>query len=141
MRGTRLAGASARLGAEARLGGTPFAVATAVLTYTPDGAVGSSRTSKVTMRLSFGFSLPSFQTIVPLQMVGGTGVGDAGADAYARAAGIGREEFLARFGAPLPPRKFGDLVVCVLDEPKYLDGFAFGLKGDTGITLLEGASA
>jgi NAD(P)-dependent dehydrogenase (short-subunit alcohol dehydrogenase family) len=82
-----------------------------------------------------------FQTIVPLQMVGGTGVGDAGANAYAGAAGIGREEFLARFGAPLPPRKFGDLVVSVLDEPKYLDGFAFGLKGDTGITLLEGASA
>jgi NAD(P)-dependent dehydrogenase (short-subunit alcohol dehydrogenase family) len=82
-----------------------------------------------------------FQAIVPQQMIGGTGVGDAGADAYARAAGIETEAFLARFGAPMPPREFGEKVVSVLDDPKYADGFAFGLKGDTGITVLEGAAA
>ncbi|HEX9522550.1 MAG TPA: SDR family NAD(P)-dependent oxidoreductase [Reyranella sp.] len=81
-----------------------------------------------------------FQTIVPQQMVGGTGVGDAGANAYARAVGIKPEEFLARFGAPLPPRAFGKKVVSVLDDPKYAEGLAFGLKGDTGITILEGAA-
>src|SRR6266516_662564 len=32
-----------------------------------------------------------FQTILPMQMVGGTGVGDAGSNAYARAMGIKRE--------------------------------------------------
>src|SRR5439155_14378705 len=37
-----------------------------------------------------------FQTIVPLQMIGHTGVGDAGANAYARAVGIKPAEFLAR---------------------------------------------
>jgi NAD(P)-dependent dehydrogenase (short-subunit alcohol dehydrogenase family) len=82
-----------------------------------------------------------FQTIVPLQMVGGTGVGDAGANAYARAVGIKSEEFLARFGAPMPPRQFGDHLVAVLDDPKYAEGFAFGLKGDTGVTILEGVAA
>ena len=82
-----------------------------------------------------------FQTIVPQQMVGGTGVGDAGANAYARATGIKREEFLARFGAPMPPREFGEKVVSVLDDPKYAGGFTFGLKGDTGVTILEGAAA
>lgn len=82
-----------------------------------------------------------FQTIVPQQMVGGTGVGDAGANAYARAAGINREAFLTRFGAPMPPREFGEKVVAVLSEPKYAEGFAFGLKGDTGITTIEGAAA
>ena len=82
-----------------------------------------------------------FQAIVPQQIIGGTGVGDAGADAYARAAGIETEVFLARFGAPMPPREFGEKVVSVLDDPKYADGFAFGLKGDTGITVLEGAAA
>jgi NAD(P)-dependent dehydrogenase (short-subunit alcohol dehydrogenase family) len=82
-----------------------------------------------------------FQAIVPQQMIGGTGVGDAGANAYARAAGIETEAFLARFGAPMPPREFGEKVVSVLDDPKYADGFAFGLKGDTGITVLEGAAA
>src|SRR6266480_5803300 len=41
-----------------------------------------------------------FQAIVPLQIIGDTGVGDAGANAYARAMGLKRDEFLARFGAP-----------------------------------------
>jgi NAD(P)-dependent dehydrogenase (short-subunit alcohol dehydrogenase family) len=82
-----------------------------------------------------------FQAIVPQQIVGGTGVGDAGANGYARAMGVKREEFLARFGAPMPPREFGEKVISVLIEPKYAEGLAFGLKGDTGITMLEGAAA
>ena len=82
-----------------------------------------------------------FQTIVPQQMVGGTGVGDEGANAYAHAMGIKPEEFVARFGAPMPPRAFGDKVVSVLDDPIYAEGFAFGLKGDTGVTMIEGAAA
>jgi hypothetical protein len=81
-----------------------------------------------------------FQAIVPQQMVGGTGVGDMGANAYARAEGIKPEELLARFGAPMPPREFGEKVVSVLDDPKYAEGFAFGLRG-MGITMLEGAAA
>src|SRR5712664_2758821 len=82
-----------------------------------------------------------FQAIVPLQMVGDTGVGDVGSNAYARGMGIKRNEFLARFGAPMPPREFGEKVVSVLEDPKYAEGLAFGLKGDTGITMLEGAAA
>jgi NAD(P)-dependent dehydrogenase (short-subunit alcohol dehydrogenase family) len=82
-----------------------------------------------------------FQAIVPQQIIGNTGVGDAGATAYARAMSISREEFLARFGAPMPPREFGEKVVCVLEEAKYADGVVFGFKGDTGITMLEGAGA
>jgi hypothetical protein len=82
-----------------------------------------------------------FQAIVPLQMVGGTGVGDAGASAYARATGIEPAEFLKRFGVPMLPREFGEKVVSVLDDPQYAEGLAFGLKGDTGITMLEGATA
>jgi len=82
-----------------------------------------------------------FQAIVPLQMIGGTGVGDAGAGAYARAMGIEREAFLARLGAPMPPRQFGDHVVAVLEDPQYAKGLALGLNGDTGITVLEEAAA
>jgi NAD(P)-dependent dehydrogenase (short-subunit alcohol dehydrogenase family) len=82
-----------------------------------------------------------FQAIVPQQIVGDTGVGDAGANAYARAAGIGRDEFLARFGRPMPSREFGEKVISVLEDPKYAEGVVFGLKGDTGITMLEGAAA
>jgi hypothetical protein len=82
-----------------------------------------------------------FQAIVPQQIIGGTGVGDAGANAYARAMGIDVKAYLARFGAPMPPRDFGEKVVSVLDDPKYAEGFAFGLKGDSGITVLEGEAA
>jgi NAD(P)-dependent dehydrogenase (short-subunit alcohol dehydrogenase family) len=81
-----------------------------------------------------------FQAVLPQQMVRGTGVGDAGAGAYARALGIAPEAFVARFGAPLPPRRFGDHLVALLDDPQYEAGVAFGLKGDSGITLLEGAT-
>ena len=52
-----------------------------------------------------------FQAIVPQQIIGDTGVGDAGANAYARALGLKRDEYLARFGAPMPPREFGEQVV------------------------------
>jgi len=38
----------------------------------------------------------------------------------------------------MPPRDFGEKVLSVLDDPQYGTGFAFGLKGDTGITVLEG---
>jgi NAD(P)-dependent dehydrogenase (short-subunit alcohol dehydrogenase family) len=82
-----------------------------------------------------------FQVIVPQQMVGGTGVGDTGAIAYAQALGMHKEQFLARFGASMPPRDFGEKVVSVLNDPQYASGMAFGLKGDTGITILEEAAA
>jgi NAD(P)-dependent dehydrogenase (short-subunit alcohol dehydrogenase family) len=82
-----------------------------------------------------------FQAILPLQMVGGTGVGDVGAAGYASAMGIAPAEFLARFPGAMPPREFGEKVVSILDDAQYADGFAFGLKGDTGITILEEASA
>jgi NAD(P)-dependent dehydrogenase (short-subunit alcohol dehydrogenase family) len=82
-----------------------------------------------------------FQAIVPQQIIGDTGVGDAGATAYARAAGIERAAFLARFGTPMPPRQFGEKIVSVLDDPKYAEGVILGFKGDTGITVLEGAAA
>lgn len=81
-----------------------------------------------------------FQAIVPLQMVGGTGVGDTGANGYARAMGIKPEEFLKRFES-MPPREFGEKIVSVLDDPKYAEGIAFGFKGGAGATFLEGAAA
>src|SRR3984893_4461094 len=81
-----------------------------------------------------------FQAIVPQQIIGDTGVGDAGANAYASSMGIGRDEFLARFGTPMPPREYGEKVVSVLDDPKYAEGVVFVLKGDTGITVLEAAA-
>lgn len=82
-----------------------------------------------------------FQAILPMQIIDRTGVGDETSSAYARSMGLDREAYLARFGAPLPPRQFGEHVVAVLDDPQYATGVVFGLKGDTGITALEGEAA
>jgi NAD(P)-dependent dehydrogenase (short-subunit alcohol dehydrogenase family) len=79
-----------------------------------------------------------FQTILPRQMILGTGIGDAAAGAYARAMDIEPEAFVARFGAPMPPRVFGENVVAVLDDPTHAEGFAFGLTGDKGVMVMEG---
>ena len=110
------------------------------------GYAGAKRMLWLMAKYANGVSAQSnlgirFQAIVPQQIIGGTGVGDSGADAYSRAMGVGREEFLARFGAPMPPREFGEKVVSVLVDPKYADGVVFGLKGDTGISVIEGAAA
>jgi NAD(P)-dependent dehydrogenase (short-subunit alcohol dehydrogenase family) len=82
-----------------------------------------------------------FQAIVPQQMFGGTGVGDAGSQAYARANGLEPEAFLARNYAPMSPREFGEKVVSALEDPKDNVSLALGFKGDTGITVLEGEAA
>ena len=81
-----------------------------------------------------------FQAILPRQMILGTGIGDTAASAYARAMDIEPEAFVARFGAPMPPRLFGENVVAVLDDPTHAEGFAFGLTGDKGVTMIEGVA-
>jgi NAD(P)-dependent dehydrogenase (short-subunit alcohol dehydrogenase family) len=82
-----------------------------------------------------------FQIIVPRQMVLGTGTGDAGASAYARAHGITPQEFVVRFGTRMSPRDFGDKVAAVLSDAQLAHGIAFGLSGDSGITVLESNAA
>jgi NAD(P)-dependent dehydrogenase (short-subunit alcohol dehydrogenase family) len=78
-----------------------------------------------------------FQVVVPQQMFAGTGVGDTGAHAYARAAGITPQEFLTRFGPVLPPADFGEKVISALSDPAFSKAFAVGVKGETGVTVLE----
>jgi NADP-dependent 3-hydroxy acid dehydrogenase YdfG len=77
-----------------------------------------------------------FQTVIPQQMVGGTGIGDAAAAAYSRKTGSTPAEFLARFGAPLTPEGFGGHVLAVIaaDDAAVR---AYGVKGDTGLTEVE----
>lgn len=82
-----------------------------------------------------------FQAIVPRQVILGTGTGDAAANAYAGPMGITPEQFVARFGAPMPPRAFGDKIISVLEDPQYASGVVFGLNGDAGVTIMEDATA
>ena len=55
--------------------------------------------------------------------------------------GVAVKAFPARFRAPLTPQQYGDYVMNILTELTYANRTAFGLKGDTGITRLEPASA
>jgi NAD(P)-dependent dehydrogenase (short-subunit alcohol dehydrogenase family) len=110
------------------------------------GYAGAKRMLWLMARYANGLSVQEglgirFQVIVPQQMVAGTGVGDAGASAYAAAMGIPKEQFLERFGIPMPPRAFGEKVLTLLSDPQFHNGMAFGLKGDTGVTILEEVAA
>jgi NAD(P)-dependent dehydrogenase (short-subunit alcohol dehydrogenase family) len=78
-----------------------------------------------------------FQAIVPQQMIGDTEHGRLAAQAYAKRKGVSVEAFLAGFGAPMPPALVGEHVATILSDPKYENGLAFGLKGDTGIVSLD----
>lgn len=79
-----------------------------------------------------------FQALLPNQIIGGTGVGDAAAAAYAKAKGVSTEAFLAGFGPPLEPKLYGDLVVQLLTDPTSATGVAYAFRGDQGIVPLEG---
>ena len=79
----------------------------------------------------------TFQAIIPRQMIGDTEHGRVAAQAYAKRKGVSVEAFLAGFGAPLPPKQFGEHIASILTDPKYERGLAFGLKGDTGIVSLD----
>jgi hypothetical protein len=54
--------------------------------------------------------------------------------------GVTVEQYLERFGAPMPPRRYGEHIVSILTDARYERELAFGIKGDTGISILEGAA-
>lgn len=78
----------------------------------------------------------SFRSILPLQMVLDTGVGDIAADAYARRMGVDLATFMARFGEPLTPVAFGNYVADILSG-RERTARAYGVKGDVGLTVIE----
>jgi NAD(P)-dependent dehydrogenase (short-subunit alcohol dehydrogenase family) len=80
----------------------------------------------------------SFQALLPMQMIGETDLGKAAASAYAASKGVPLERFLEGFGARMPPRAYGEHVATILLDPKYAAASAFGLKGDSGVTVLDG---
>lgn len=78
-----------------------------------------------------------FQAILPRQIIPETDLGRAASEMYAQAKGISLEAFSAGFGTPMPPARFAEHVVEILTDPKYAEGTAWGLKGDTGIQSLD----
>lgn len=80
------------------------------------------------------------QALLPLQMVAGGGVGEAGARAYGRARGVPPEAILAGFPS-MTPGGYGEHVAKILAGPQYDGALALGVRGDTGITILEEKAA
>ena len=78
-----------------------------------------------------------FQALLLRQMVGATALGRSAAEAYSRKKGVSTEAFLAGFGKPLALRDFGEQVVTLLTDPRYEDGTAFGIRGETEIQRLD----
>jgi NAD(P)-dependent dehydrogenase (short-subunit alcohol dehydrogenase family) len=78
-----------------------------------------------------------FQALLPRQIVGETDLGRTAAEGYARRQGKTVEAFLAGFGKPLGLREYGEHVVRILTDPGFEAATAFGLRGDSGIEVLE----
>src|SRR6185437_2110436 len=82
----------------------------------------------------------SIQALLPLQMVAGGAVGEAGARAYGRAQGVPPETILASYPS-LPLRTYGEHVARILTDPQYDGALALGVRGDVGITILDEKAA
>ncbi len=78
-----------------------------------------------------------FLTILPMQLVPGTGHGQSASEAYGKKKGVTGEQMIASFGKPLTPRRIGDHLIEILTDPKHQNGVAFGLKGESGIQSLD----
>jgi len=90
--------------------------------------------SGVSKELDLGIRV---QVLVPRQIIGDTEHGRLAAEAYAKKKGVSVAEFLAGFGAPMAPKQVGEYVATLLGDPKYDQGIAFGVKGDSGIASLD----
>jgi len=79
-----------------------------------------------------------FQVLLPLQLVGDTGLGRTVAGAYAERDGTTVEDHLSnRYGKPLLPKRYGEEAADVLTDLRYASGVAYGFRRDTPIMALD----
>jgi NAD(P)-dependent dehydrogenase (short-subunit alcohol dehydrogenase family) len=80
----------------------------------------------------------TFQMIVPMQMIAETDFARTIAGAYAGIEGVTVEEYVeARYGEPLSAIEYAKHIRTILTDPVYIDGAAYGIRKDTGITLIN----
>jgi NAD(P)-dependent dehydrogenase (short-subunit alcohol dehydrogenase family) len=77
-----------------------------------------------------------FLALVPKQLVAGTELGAQAADAYAALAGVTREKFMERFGAPLTAEEVARAIVGVAQGELAREGSVLGLSGGGGMEPL-----
>jgi NAD(P)-dependent dehydrogenase (short-subunit alcohol dehydrogenase family) len=76
-----------------------------------------------------------FVALVPKQLIAGTELGNMAADAYAALAGITREKFMERFGAPLTAEDVARTIVGIARGEIGREGAVLGVTG-TGVEVL-----
>ncbi|HTA21725.1 MAG TPA: SDR family oxidoreductase [Polyangia bacterium] len=76
-----------------------------------------------------------FLAVVPKQLVAGTEVGEKAAEAYAALAGITRDKFMERFGAPLSAEGVASAIVRVASGALVPEGAVLGVTGAGTETL------
>ena len=78
-----------------------------------------------------------FQTLLPLDLVRDTGVGQSGAKFHAHQQGVSVDTFWAAYRSSLSARQVGDYVATLVSDPQYASGVVFGVNGANGITPLD----
>jgi NAD(P)-dependent dehydrogenase (short-subunit alcohol dehydrogenase family) len=76
-----------------------------------------------------------FLAVVPKQLVAGTEIGEKAAEAYAALAGITRDKFMERFGAPLTAEGVASAIVRVATGALVPEGTVLGVTGAGTETL------
>jgi NAD(P)-dependent dehydrogenase (short-subunit alcohol dehydrogenase family) len=80
----------------------------------------------------------TFQTIVPMQMMGNTDLIRHVAGEYARRQGVSVETIFARYNKPpVSAREYGDYVATLLSDSQYANSGAYGIDSG-GISRLDG---
>jgi NAD(P)-dependent dehydrogenase (short-subunit alcohol dehydrogenase family) len=76
----------------------------------------------------------SFQTLLPMQMIGETELAQTIAGAYACREGVTVEKYIeARYGEPITAAEYARHVCEFLANPEYSQGVAYSIRKDTGI--------
>lgn len=80
----------------------------------------------------------TFQLIVPMQMIAETALAQTVASAYAGPQGVTVEKYIEnRYGEPLTAGEYAAHVVSILTDSAYINGFAYGIRKDNGIALIN----
>jgi hypothetical protein len=79
-----------------------------------------------------------FQVLVPMQLIPGTTLGHEVAAACAEIEGITVDEHvMKRYGSVLRPPQIGEQVAELLDDPRYMEGVAYGFRSGSDILPLD----
>jgi NAD(P)-dependent dehydrogenase (short-subunit alcohol dehydrogenase family) len=80
----------------------------------------------------------SFQTLLPMQMIGETDLAQTIAGAYACKEGVTTDKYIEnRYGAPITAAEYASHVCTFLSNPEGYPAVAYGIRKDTGLKMMN----